>query len=281
MSDITLVTAFFDIGRGNINRANTPDFMTRQTDTYFEYFTNLAQLENEMIVFTSTQFVDKVKQIRQHRPTTIVTFDFDSKLSKFRQKISEIQNDPQFISQVREDLRNNIEYWSSNYALVTNLKTYFVNKAISLNLIKTTMVAWVDFGYVRSPDVLNGVKKWQYNFDQNHIHFFSISKNCQLNSYNDVLDYILNNKIYIIGGVTVGSQEKWQQFLPLLYRNQKELLNNGIVDDDQGLYMMSIFKQPDLFKVNYLGKKQWFAVFRKYDQTSKISIFEKIKDLLM
>lgn len=64
----------------------------------------------------------------------------------------------------------------------------------------------------------------------------------------------------------------------LLYQNQKELLKKGIVDDDQGLYMMCLFKQPDLFKVNYLGKKQWFSVFRKYDKTSKVSFFEKIKD---
>ena len=143
------------------------------------------------------------------------------------------------------------------------------------------MVAWVDFGYVRSPDTLNNITKWQYSFDENHIHFFSITKRLQLNTFDDVLNYILHNKIYIIGGVTVGSQAKWQQLLPLLYRNQKQLLNSNIIDDDQGLYMMCLFKQPNLFKVNYLGKKQWFAVFRKYDQTAKVSLFEKIKDCLV
>ncbi|WP_277985396.1 WlaTC/HtrL family glycosyltransferase, partial [Citrobacter werkmanii] len=29
----------------------------------------------------------------------------------------------------------NPEYWSSDYVLVCNLKTYFVNKAIELNLV--------------------------------------------------------------------------------------------------------------------------------------------------
>ncbi len=53
----------------------------------------------------------------------------------------------------------------------------------------------------------------------------------------------------------------------------------NIVDDDQGLYMMSIFKEPEFFKVNYLGKDNWFGLFKRYDETSKVSIFEKMKDI--
>lgn len=70
----------------------------------------------------------------------------------------------------------------------------------------------------------------------------------------------------------------WQEFINLLFNNQKQLLKNNIIDDDQGLYLMCLFQNQHLFKLNYLGKKQWFALFRKYNQYSKISILEKIKD---
>ena len=44
---------------------------------------------------------------------------------------------------------------------------------------------------------------------------------------------------------------------------------------------MSLFKNPELFKLNYLGKNNWFSLFEKYDETSKINLFEKIKDIFL
>lgn len=281
MSNITIVTAFFDIGRGNIQRQNVPSHMSRTTDTYFEYFANLAQLENEMVIFTSPEYVKKIKALRQGKPTRVVAFDFHNRLRYLRNKIANIQQDEQFIGQIHPDLRNNIEYWSADYVLVTNLKTYFINKAIKEKLAKNNLVAWVDFGYVRSKDTLNNVRNWRYDFNNNKINFFSIVKNSAPKSWQDVLDCIFQNKVYIIGGVTVANRQAWQAFLKLLFDQQKQLLKLNIVDDDQGLYMMCLYHQPELFQLNYLGKNQWFSTFKKYDQTSKISIWEKIKDRLI
>lgn len=281
MDDITIVTAFFDIGRGDISADDYPDFLKRTADTYFEYFANLATLENDMVIFTSQNFVEKIKQLRQGKPTKIIAFNFHNKLKLIRNKIANIQQSQQFIERIRPDLRNNIEYWSADYVLVTNLKTYFVNKAIADGLVQTNLVAWVDFGYVRSIDTLNDIKKWRYDFNNDKINFFSITKKALPTNHAQVLSCIFENKVYIIGGATVANQQTWQQFLPLLYRNQKSLLNQNIVDDDQGLYMMCLFQNPSLFKLHYLGKKQWFALFRKYDKTSKVSLFEKIKDCLI
>lgn len=281
MSDITIITAFFDIGRGNINRENTPSYMTRTTDTYFEYFSNLATLDNEMVIFTSPEFVEKITNIRLGKPTKVIVFDFHNKLNYIKKRIAKIQQSQEFIGKVNPKLLNNIEYWSAEYVAVTNLKTYFVNKAIAENLVRTKLVAWVDFGYVRSLDTLNNVKNWQYDFDNNKINFFSIKKQSIPQTYQEALEYIFNNKILIIGGATVGNISAWKEFLPILLQNQKEILNQNIIDDDQGLYMMCLFKQPSLFKLNYLGKKQWFSLFKKYDNTANISLFDKIKDWLI
>ena len=51
MKTISIVTAFFDIGRGEIGEGY-PDYLRRTNDTYFEHFSRLAVLENEMVVFT-------------------------------------------------------------------------------------------------------------------------------------------------------------------------------------------------------------------------------------
>lgn len=276
MSDITIVTAYFDIGRGNILDKN----FSRSNDTYFEYFSHLAKLENDMVIFTSLEFVEKVKTIRYDKPTKIVVFDFNHKLNYVRKQIARIQQDEQFILKVRADLRNNIEYWSENYVLINNLKTYFVNKAIKENLVKNDLVAWIDFGYVRSLDTLNNIKKWQYEFDGQYVNLFTLYKSKNIQKYEDVMDFIFNNQIFVIGGGIVANQKSWQKFLKLLFSSQKQLLKSNIIDDDQGVYIMCLYKNPKLFKLNYLGKEQWFTLFKKYNKTSKISLTEKIKDIL-
>ena len=70
MSDVTIVTAFFDIGRGDWTPdKGLPHYLHRTTDTYVERFGNLATLENEMVIYTSADLVDKVTELRGDRPT--------------------------------------------------------------------------------------------------------------------------------------------------------------------------------------------------------------------
>lgn len=280
MSDITIVTAFFDIGRGNssIQYANT---QTRTADTYLSYFEYLAQLDNDMIIFTSPEFEQKILELRQGKPTQVLLFDFKNKLQYHRQWIQKIQDSTEFKQKINPRQRDNIEYRSADYVLITNMKAFFVNRAINANLVKTKLVAWVDFGYCRSVETLANVKRWQFDFNTEKVHFFSINKRVgKIDSLDKVLDFIFNNRVYIIGGVMVATPQKWQQFVRLLHKNQKELLKMNVIDDDQGLFIMCLWKYPTLFQINFLGKKQWFSLFRKYDQTSKISFIEKIKDLL-
>ena len=258
---ISIVTAFFDIGRGEIGEGY-PDYLRRTNDTYFEHFSRLAVLENEMVVFTSEEHSDRIMRLREGKPTKVIIINLKK---KFRRQLEGI----------------NIEYWSPEYVLINNLKTYFVNYAIRKKLVSGEQVAWVDFGYIRDMETLNGIKCWKYNFDKEKIHLFTIRKKHPLNSMEDVYSAIFNNVVYIIGGSIVGSPEKWKEFYRLLRNNQNELLKENVIDDDQGLYMMSIFKRPELFKLNYLGKDRWFHLFRKYDETAKVSFLDKIKDMIV
>ncbi len=48
---ITIVTAFFNIGRGKIENEVSKN-LKRGTDVYLSYFSYLAELDNDMIIFT-------------------------------------------------------------------------------------------------------------------------------------------------------------------------------------------------------------------------------------
>ncbi len=278
---ITIVTAFFDIGRGNLqSKEELPDYMTRTNDTYFEYFSNLATLDNPMVIFSDNKHIERIKNIRGNKPTTVIPFSI-KKFEKTLKRIQEIQNSEEFISKVRPDLLKNIEYWNNKYVLVTNLKSYFVNKTIKDGLVQTDLVSWIDFGYVRSLETLNNIKKWEYHFSNDKIHFFTIRKNYPLNKLSDVYRAIFNNIVFVIGGAIVSHKKNWGSFFKENLSNQKFLLNNNIVDDDQGVFLMTTIREKDKFKFNYLGKDKWFHLFKKFDKTSKISLKEKIKDFFI
>ena len=88
---ISIVTAFFDIGRGDIPKdKGYPIYTHRTTETYFEYFSNLAKLENEMIIFTSEEYKDKILKIRKEKPTKIIVIDLKKKFRRQLKKIKDI-----------------------------------------------------------------------------------------------------------------------------------------------------------------------------------------------
>lgn len=277
ITNITIVTAFFDIGRENWSVENGyPDYLYRTSYTYIEFFKNLSILENELIVFTSREFVDIVKEIRGNKPTKIVEFDYLSEFKVYKNRIKKIQNSLEFQSKISPKQIINPEYWSSDYTLLTNLKTYFVNRAISLDLVSNSTLAWLDFGYCRDIEMLNGITEWKYNFSDDKIHTFSLKKIPSLD-FKKVTDSIYNNKVFIIGGVTIGHRDCWKEFHRLVYKCQIDLLRKGIVDDDQGIYLYAYYKDKELFKNHVLGKNNWRVIFKVYDEKANLSFKNKIK----
>ncbi|KFC76787.1 protein YibB [Buttiauxella agrestis] len=276
---ITIVTAFFDIGRGDWTVDNGhPNYLHRTAETYLSNFSNLASLDNEMIVFTSSDLVERIQEIRAGKPTKVIAVDLRTTFGRFRKKITEIQNDAEFKKLISPQQAKNPEYWSPDYALVCNLKSYFVMQAIKLGSIKNNLVAWVDFGYCRSAATLDGIKNWYYPFDDSKVNLFTIRKQFSLKTMNDVLSGIFNNNVFIIGGAIVGSVKHWGEFHKLVWNCQRYLLQRKIIDDDQGVFLMCYYKNKELIRLNYLGDNKWFSLFKVFHRRN--SVAWKIKNRL-
>lgn len=278
--NVTIVTAFFDIGRGDWSEeAGLPSYLQRTTDKYFKYFENLAKLDNPMVVYTSADNIEKVQSLRLGKETYIIKIDFNEKFKACREQVQTILDNEDFKSKVNPEQLKNPEYWSANYVLINNLKSYFLKKAILDLKLESEYFAWVDFGYCRDGAVLNNLKNWKINLDKEKVHLFTIKKKFHLNKEN-VYKSILNNEPYIIGGVIIATKNKWLEFSNLVYICQKSLLDELIIDDDQGVYLMCLLKDRELFQLNYLGKNKWFDVFKKFDVCSKLSFGDVLKQIV-
>lgn len=275
MHDITIVTAFFDIGRGNWNSGN----FKRTSDDYLNYFKWLATLENKMVIFTSAEYVDKVKQIRGSLPTKIITLDFNKKFKYTIKRIDQILKTPEYQALVPKEIRKNPEYQSAEYVLVNNLKYYFVISAIrDSSPNNQNLFAWVDFGFCRKKSTTNGIKLWRHSFDQEHIHLFTLKEKIILEDKDKMLRRALSNEVFVIGSMIVGSKEAWQQLYTLISEVQTKYLNQGISDDDQGTMIMTVCERPDLFKIHSLYKRGWFSSFKIFNKGSTyINFWAKLK----
>lgn len=276
---ISLVTMFFDIGRGDWSKQNgIADFANRDNDKYFAYFAHLAKLKNDMVVFTTPNFNERIRQLREDRPTTIINIDLESKFGDYIRKIEDIQNSENFVKHIPESLRQNPEYRSPKYVLINNLKTYFVKQAIEQGLPQQEQVAWVDFGYCRDANTLAGINEWQYNFDKNYMHFFTIKPKKKFGiipnpkfptTMESTKQAMYHNRVFIIGSIFVGTKSKWSEFYTKLTNIQLDLLDEGIIDDDQGVYLMYNTLHGNDINLHYLAdglfsKPNWFGLFQQF-----------------
>ncbi|WP_196209748.1 protein YibB [Citrobacter sp. Res13-Sevr-PEB04-36] len=280
-SSITIVTAFFDIGRGTwtSSKGYSPH-LERTAETYIDYFKNLSTLDNEMIIFTSSELKPKIEEIRAEKKTTVIVFDIQNKFKNIKDRIKKIQHDDDFRDKLEKRQLINPEYWSADYVLVCNLKAYFIKKALELNLVSNEMIAWIDFGYCRTPEVTRGLSHWDYPFNKNKVNFFTIKRGLNPKTIDDVFEHMINNRSFIIGGAIVATQAKWQEFYKLVRYCQIKTLQNNIVDDDQGIFIMCYYLNPQLVQLNHLGKNRWFYLFKMYGKKDLQTFMLRFKILL-
>ena len=68
VNSITIVTAFFDIGRGDWStEKGHSSHLLRNNQTYLSYFENLAKLDNEMVVFTFEEMKPYIRKLRGNK----------------------------------------------------------------------------------------------------------------------------------------------------------------------------------------------------------------------
>ena len=266
MNGISIVTAFFDIGRGEWTPdKNLPHYLQRTTETYLERFGHMAKLENEIIVFTTADMVDKIKALREDRPTSIITMDFKNSFKKIREIVTEIQQNPEYQAKINPMQVRNPEYWNADYVVVNALKSTFVSKAIELGHAVTDLVAWLDFGYCRDESTLNGVELWQYPFDKEKIHLFNIK---EWKEGTIIQDVIANNDVHITGPCIVAGREMWSKLEYLVHHSIEEMVKNDLIDDDQTMLLMSYLFAPNIFELHPVSPDNWFVAFKEYNENT-------------
>ena len=272
-NEISIVTFFFDTGRSEWTPdKGFPHYLHRTVDTYFERFSHMAQLENEMIIYTHPDFVDRVAALRKGKEnkTKIIPYDYLANFKDAREKIHKIQMNPEFQAKINPSQRINPEYWNPIYVHLMYMKSFFVKMALEGNLITNDYVALIDFGYCRSADKIPPSKKWSYNFGEDKFQLFGYRP---YHVGQTIENVIFNNIVYILGAKQVAHRNLWPEVNRLIIESMEELQSKNLVDDDQTLWLMSSLKKPELFNMNIIPDHQLghdsFVLFNNYNDTVK------------
>jgi len=270
MSDITIVTAFFDLGRGNlpteVRGRVLPQHQHRNNDTYFDFFSKQAKLQNDMVIYTTKDCAERVYNIRkeyglQDRTKIVVMESYlPDELKPFKERIETIQSSPAYYEKVTNP--HLIEYWHADYVLVNIFKAFYVAHAIDSGLVKTDLTAWIDFGYCRTDTTVPPCNKWSYDFDADKIHLFNIRP---IEPERPIDSIIYTGDVYIMGCHIVAGTKKWEYFRNLVFGCLSKLLEHNLIDDDQTLLLMAYLTNPAEFELHSVAPEDWFIIFKNYN----------------
>lgn len=261
---IDIVTAFFDIGRGTWEGPNLPFYLKRTNDEYFNSFERMCKLQNKIVVYTTENFVERIKSIRDENIDVVVIEDFREIYPDMPERIFQVMNSPDFKKIVKQPY--NPEYWNPDYVMVNLLKSHFVQDAIDNKLVNSDLVSWIDFGYCRTDNTVVS-DKWDYKFNPNKLHFFNIQS---IPAEINLVDIISNNEVYIMGCHIVGGKNVWSVLKESMIKNMNLLLEHGLTDDDQSLLLMSYVQNLEISECRFVDPADWFVIFRKFNDYGRV-----------
>lgn len=264
--DITVVTAFFDLGRGEWKvGAGKASPYRLSLDRYFEYFSYLAKLKNPMVIFVGTDHAQRVLDMRKavglENLTTIFTIAGLFDIAEIKALVDEAHSKmtPTFRSWVR--FPKVPEFNQPRYAILDSLKSIFVNTAIDAKAVATQQAAWLDFGYARDVNCFDAAKPWRFDAG-GKINLFHMRPIDDV----PVFKALQRGYVYFQGGCKVGPVEAWPAFSDAIDQALAALLMADFIDDEQTLLLMAWRAKPEAYRIHAMDRRDWRVAIRFFNE---------------
>ncbi len=256
LKELTIITAFFDIGRENFKE------FSRSNDQYLEYFKFWARIQNNLVVYTNKIMAKKVEEVRREYglldKTKVVVIDdylnIEPEIYKSMEKIS--KNETFLLYRYIDNPADN----NAKYDYVMLLKSWCIKDAVEKGYAKG-LLAWLDFGFNHGGKVYTNPEEfdflWRTNLSDDKITLFYIEKDIGKPLFQIIQAY----DTYIMGAPCIVPEHLAFQFWEDNKKAMEELIDFGFIDDDQTLLLMSYRKHKDRYQI---FKSDWFMPLKEY-----------------
>ena len=257
MNEITIVTAFFDIGRKEFA------LYPRTNNEYLEYFEKWARMKNNLIVYTEKKMVEPVKKIRKKfgllEKTKVIEIENVKTIEpEIYKRMVEVSKNEYFLNFrfIKNATSNNAYY---DYIML--LKYWFLQDAVQYVDKKCQMMAWLDFGFNHGGKLYTNFEEFAFNWktelSTKKIHMFCL-KEIEDKPIFHTVQYLTDN---LMGAPIISPVALCEELWYLVRRAINSLLDVGFIDDDQLLLTMAYRINPELFELHI---SDWFLPLKEY-----------------
>lgn len=249
MSNITLVTGLWNIGRDNLQEG-----WSRSYQHYLDKFSQLLDVEENLIIYGDAELREFVFKKRNDKNTQFILRDTSwFKNNEFYPKIQKIRQDPKWFNQVgwlSESTQAKLEMYNP---LVMS-KVFLLHDAKILDKFNSEYLFWIDAGltntihpgYFTHDKVLDKLPKFLGDFNfvcfpyetELEIHGFKYSE----------MNRITNSKINKVarGGFFGGKKDVISEINSIYYQLLNETLTNGYMGTEESIFTLMTYMYPNI-----------------------------------
>ncbi|MCR5253495.1 MAG: hypothetical protein K6C98_07260 [Treponema sp.] len=269
--DVTLVTAFFDIGRGDFNIVRCEP---RSAQKYIDYFDFWARIQNKLVVYTSPEYAKQIRDVRKkygrENETVIIEIEDIFAIEKdIYNRMKNIESDENF-----KDFR----FWNkevsnrADYNYIMLMKYWCMQDAVARGLC-SNVVFWIDFGYNHGGVCYT--KTEEFNFyitgtTNNKIQLYALpQKEPEKVSGIQSLQFQFDT---FAGCPVVAPYSMCNELWQMTKTAMLSLISLDCIDDDQQLLLMAYKLHPECFEIH---NSDWFMPLKEYWGGSYLTVKEK------
>ena len=252
MSNITLVTGIWDIGRGELSEG-----WSRPFQHYLDKFEQLLKVEENLIIFGEDELEKFVFERRSSENTQFISRPLSwFQDNEFFKNIQKIRTNEDWLNRsgwLRESTQARLE----NYNPLVMSKVFLLNDAKIMDKFNSEYMFWIDGGltntvhpgYFTHDKVLDKLSKYISKFSfvcfpydaETEIHGF------EYNRLNDIAGDKVNKVAR--GGFFGGPKHTIGDINGIYYNLLQSTLNEGLMGTEESIFSIMCYKHSDI--VNY------------------------------
>lgn len=251
-SNLTLVTALFDLGRGDLESG-----FKRSFDHYVESFTKLLKVDYPMVIYCEESLAEVIWQHRKPENTRLIfkTLD-DLRAFPFYDKVQAIRTDEKWYNYAGW-LPDSTQAKLELYNPLVMSKQFYLNDATHFNFFNTKYYLWIDAGIANTIGdpayYMDAEFERRVTKDMNKMLYVAFPYDGTLEVHgfekNAMNRFAGANTEYVCrGGIFGGPKHIINEVNDHYYGLLNDSLNQGLMGTEESIFTIIAYKYPE--KVN-------------------------------
>lgn len=254
-SEITLVTCFIDIGRGDWKTG-----FKRDNQVYFNNAVRVLNLPHPMVIFTQPEYVDRIREMRSKyasNQTRVVVREFNQ--LKYAERVDLIESIMKKNLDLRpRNFRRCPEFYDPKYFILIHNKIHLLKEVAEKNYFNSRYFQWIDFGL--HVDVCPELPKFEIDLYQpGRLRLVSFREPKKMEH---LIEYYKNFTPSVSAGLFGGDLEVIRKLTPMMNEQVEFLLKFGYTNSEQRVFYYLMCNFPELF--NYRVWDDWDKICSQY-----------------